>query len=94
MTWPRHITQLTYRRISACLVKKDDESVQVWCEWIEMELRHKEYDEALKAFVLSLRHLVQIRHAAPSRWHGKQQARKKLLPSRKTRLVLFVLSFC
>ena len=22
---------------------------QVWCEWIEMELRHKEFDEALKA---------------------------------------------
>lgn len=22
---------------------------EVWCEWIEMELRHREYDEALKA---------------------------------------------
>lgn len=22
---------------------------EVWCEWIEMELRHKEYDQALKA---------------------------------------------
>eukprot|EP00435_Cladocopium_sp_Y103_P036129 s1411_g9.t1 len=25
-----------------------DDLASVWCEWIEMELRHKEYDEALK----------------------------------------------
>ena len=36
-------------------------SRQVWCEWIEMELRHKEYDEALKA----------LRRAVPGRGEGR-----------------------
>lgn len=33
-------TQVKYRGV--------DDLASVWCEWIEMELRHKEFDEALK----------------------------------------------
>ena len=33
-------TQVNYRGV--------DDLASVWCEWIEMELRHREYDEALK----------------------------------------------
>ncbi|CAK9106423.1 unnamed protein product [Durusdinium trenchii] len=33
-------TQVNYRGV--------DDLASVWCEWIEMELRHKEFDEALK----------------------------------------------
>eukprot|EP00440_Ansanella_granifera_P025146 gb/GFBE01027317.1/.p1 GENE.gb/GFBE01027317.1/~~gb/GFBE01027317.1/.p1 ORF type:complete len:948 (+),score=285.40 gb/GFBE01027317.1/:1-2844(+) len=33
-------TQVNYRGV--------DDLASVWCEWVEMELRHKEYDEALK----------------------------------------------
>jgi len=33
-------TQVNYRAV--------DDLASAWCEWIEMELRHKEYDQALK----------------------------------------------
>ena len=37
---PIEAIQVNYRGV--------DDLASVWCEWIEMELRHKEYDEALK----------------------------------------------
>eukprot|EP00930_Biecheleria_cincta_P082485 TRINITY_DN7220_c0_g2_i1.p1 TRINITY_DN7220_c0_g2~~TRINITY_DN7220_c0_g2_i1.p1 ORF type:complete len:957 (-),score=230.22 TRINITY_DN7220_c0_g2_i1:93-2963(-) len=48
-------TQVNYRGV--------DDLASVWCEWIEMELRHREYDEALKVS----RQAVSQRKAAASK---------------------------
>jgi len=41
-------TRIIFEKATHVNFRAVDDLASVWCEWVEMELRHKEYDEALK----------------------------------------------
>merc|ERR1719326_1967562 len=41
-------TRIIFDKATKVPFRAVDDLASIWCEWIEMELRHREYDEALK----------------------------------------------